>query len=108
MLYLLHGFSDDASGWTSVGRANVILDDLIAQGKAKAMLIVMTMGYGAPKIVRPAPVEFPPELRKKNSDLFVQALFTEVMPQVEAAYESPPTATRGRSRACRWAARSLC
>ena len=36
VLYLLHGFSDDASGWTAVGRANVILDNLIAQGKAKA------------------------------------------------------------------------
>ena len=35
VLYLLHGFSDDASGWTAVGRANVILDNLIAQGKAK-------------------------------------------------------------------------
>src|SRR6266481_4520027 len=30
VLYLLHGFSDDASGWTTVGRANVILDNLIA------------------------------------------------------------------------------
>ena len=34
VLYLLHGFSDDASGWSAVGRANVILDNLIAQGKA--------------------------------------------------------------------------
>ena len=51
VLYLLHGFSDDASGWTAVGRANVILDNLIAQGKAKPMIIVMTLGYGAPEIV---------------------------------------------------------
>src|SRR5882724_8048242 len=35
VLYLLHGFSDDATGWTTAGRANVILDNLIAQGKAK-------------------------------------------------------------------------
>src|SRR6202140_3641698 len=35
VLYLLHGFSDDASAWTAVGRANVILDNLIAQGKTK-------------------------------------------------------------------------
>src|SRR5215469_5132643 len=52
-LYLLHGYSDDASGWTAVGRANVILDNLIAQGKAKPMLIVMTLGYGEPKILEP-------------------------------------------------------
>ena len=51
VLYLLHGFSDDASGWTAVGRANVILDNLIAAGKAKPMLIVMPLGYGAPEIV---------------------------------------------------------
>src|SRR6266700_2279535 len=41
VLYLLHGFSDDATAWTAVGRSNVILDNLIAQGKAKPMLIVM-------------------------------------------------------------------
>src|SRR5579863_6750892 len=35
VLYLLHGYSDDASGWSAVGRANIILDNLIAQGKAK-------------------------------------------------------------------------
>ena len=51
VLYLLHGFSDDATGWTAVGRANVILDNLIAQGKATPMLIVMPLGYGAPEIV---------------------------------------------------------
>ena len=86
VLYLLHGFSDDASGWTAVGRANVILDNLIAQGKAKPMVVVMPLGYGAPEIVAPGPRAFAPELRKKNYDRFIQALFTEVMPQVEAAY----------------------
>ena len=85
-LYLLHGYSDDASGWTAVGRANVILDNLIAQGKAKAMIIVMPLGYGAPEIVAPEPRGFAPELRKRNYEGFSQALFTEVMPQVEAAY----------------------
>ena len=44
VLYLLHGFSDDASAWTAVGRTNIILDNLIAQGKAKPMLIVMPLG----------------------------------------------------------------
>src|SRR6202048_4229034 len=52
VLYLLHGFSDDASGWTAVGRANVILDNLIAQGKAKAMIIVMPLGYGTMEMIR--------------------------------------------------------
>src|SRR5437763_11124097 len=51
VLYLLHGYSDDASAWTSVGRANIILDNLIAQQKAKPMLVVMTLGYGAPEML---------------------------------------------------------
>ena len=46
VLYLLHGFSDDASGWTAVGKANLILDNLIASNRAKPMIIVMPLGYG--------------------------------------------------------------
>ena len=45
VLYLLHGFSDDASAWTAVGRANVVLDNLIAQSKAKPMLVVMPLAH---------------------------------------------------------------
>jgi enterochelin esterase-like enzyme len=87
VLYLLHGFSDDASGWTAVGRAHVILDNLIAQGKAKPMLIVMPLGYGAPEIVsRSGPPLRDPALRQRNFDKFREALLTEVIPQVEKAY----------------------
>ncbi len=87
VLYLLHGFSDDASGWTAVGRANVILDNLIAQGKVKPMLIVMPLGYGAPEIVtRTGPPLRDPGLRMKNMDKFRDALFTEVIPRVEGSY----------------------
>ena len=87
VLYLLHGFSDDASGWTSVGRANVILDNLIAQGKAKPMLVVMPLGYGDPEILAPTSGGFDNSaLRQRNFDRFRQALLTEVIPQVEAAY----------------------
>ena len=55
VLYLLHGFSDDAGGWTEVGRANLILDNLITQEKAKSMIIVMPLGYGAPRSWRKGP-----------------------------------------------------
>lgn len=89
VLYLLHGFSDDASGWTAVGRANVILDNSIAQGKAKPMLIVMPLGYGAPEIVmRTGPPLRDPSSRKKNMNKFRDALFTEVIPQVEQSYRA--------------------
>lgn len=86
VLYLLHGFSDDASGWTSVGRAHVILDNLIAQGKAKPMLIVMTLGYGAPEIVTRGPRA--PGVGQKNVEKFREALLTEVIPQVEKSYRA--------------------
>lgn len=87
VLYLLHGFSDDASGWTAVGRANVILDNLINQGKAKPMIIVMTLGYGAPEILTRGFGAFRDnDLRDRNFSRFSEALFKEVMPQVEKDY----------------------
>ena len=87
VLYLLHGFSDDASGWTAVGRANVIMDNLIAEGKAKPMIVVMTLGYGAPEILRGGFGAFRnTELRDRNFGKFTEALLTEVVPRVESAY----------------------
>ena len=87
VLYLLHGYSDDASGWTAVGRANIIIDNLIAGGKAKPMLIVMTLGYGAPEILGPTFAKLNDrELRTRNYDKFRDALFNEVIPQVERTY----------------------
>jgi enterochelin esterase-like enzyme len=87
VLYLLHGFSDDASGWTAVGRAHVILDNLIAEGKAKPMLIVMPLGYGAPAMLNLGFGAFRhTEIRDENFSKFREALLTEVIPRVEAAY----------------------
>lgn len=48
VLYLLHGASDSDNSWTSVGRANFILDNLIAARKAKPMLVVMPAGHTGP------------------------------------------------------------
>jgi len=88
VLYLLHGYSDDASGWTAVGRANVILDNLIAQGKAKPMIVVMPLGYGTMEIVRAGwgGIANRPQVRQENLTKFREALLTEVMPKVEAEY----------------------
>lgn len=44
VLYLLHGAGGDEDAWTALGRANYILDNLIAEGKAEPMLVVMTNG----------------------------------------------------------------
>jgi enterochelin esterase-like enzyme len=88
VLYLLHGFSDDASGWTAVGHMNVILDNLIAQGKAKPMIVVMPLGYGTLEIVRNGWVGLAnhPEVREQNLSKFREALLTEVMPRIESEY----------------------
>ncbi len=89
VLYLLHGYSDDASGWTAVGKANLILDSLIAQGKAKPMIVVMTLGYGAPEIVqRTGGGLSNPELRDRNYSNFREALINEVMPSIEKEYKA--------------------
>jgi enterochelin esterase-like enzyme len=87
VLYLLHGYSDDASAWTAVGRANVILDNLIARGKAKPMLIVMPLGYGAPEVLLPGSGVFQDTgITQRNFDRFRDALLTEVIPRVETEY----------------------
>ena len=87
VLYLLHGFSDDASAWAAVGRSHVILDNLIARGKAKPMIIVMPLGYGAPEILSPGVSSFrDASLRQRNFAKFGETLLSEVIPQVEAAY----------------------
>ena len=44
VLYLLHGIGGDENAWSELGRAAQILDNLIAQGKAEPMLVVMTNG----------------------------------------------------------------
>jgi len=87
VLCLLHGFSDDARAWTVVGRANVILGNLIAQGRAKPMVVVMPLGYGAPEMLSRGFQAFHDDaLRQRNFDKFREALLKEVIPQVEKDY----------------------
>jgi enterochelin esterase-like enzyme len=87
-LYLLHGYSDDASGWTAVGHMNVILDNLIAQGKAKPMIVVMPLGYGTMEMIRLGwgGAWGHTDVRDRNFANFREALLTEVMPRVESEY----------------------
>jgi enterochelin esterase family protein len=88
VLYLLHGYSDDSDAWSAVGRANIILDNLIAQRKAKPMIVVMPLGYGAPEIlIRGSGGLDRPELRDRNMQNFSETLIKEVIPQVEREYD---------------------
>jgi len=75
VFYLLHGAFDSDDSWSSVGRAGFILDNLIAEGKAKPMVVVMPHGHTGPfSFGTPLSGEFEPE--------FV----TDIMPQMEKRY----------------------
>jgi enterochelin esterase family protein len=79
VLYLLGGLGDRSDSWIAAGPANTILDNLIAQGKARPMLVVMPLGYGnsgGPREAR----------REDMLPAFSHTLIDEVMPRVEKAY----------------------
>jgi enterochelin esterase-like enzyme len=84
VFYLLHGGGDDDSGWNSIGRASFILDNLIASGKAKPMVVVMPNG-SIPASAFPAGTA-PNDRMNKMTDLYTSELTKEVMPYVEKTY----------------------
>jgi enterochelin esterase-like enzyme len=87
VLYLLHGYSDEPSAWTGMGKANVILDNLIAQGKAKPMIVVMPLGYGTMDIIARGRAAWRDhDVVVHNFRGFGQVLFEEVVPRVKAEY----------------------
>ncbi len=96
-LYLLHGWSSLADSWTHEGKAHLILDNLIAQGRVVPMIVVMPLSYGDLTFVTRGFDEWKDESRiGHNLGLFSQALMTEIMPRVEAAYRA---STKGEDRA---------
>jgi enterochelin esterase-like enzyme len=76
VVYLLHGNNDTAAGWTDVGKANFILDNLIAEKEAVPMILVMPWGHAVPYT---GP-------QSNNTAMFERYLVEEVMPQVERKY----------------------
>jgi len=92
VLYLLHGYGETASSWTLEGHANVILDNLLSEGRARPMLVVMPFGYGDMSVL---PDNWDAKIAENNS-LFGRVLAEEVIPAVESAYH---VARDRRSRA---------
>ena len=86
VLYLLHGWGDSDAGWSAVGHANLILDNLLATGKIKPMIVVMPLGYGDISFLRNFNVWDDPTAIDHNTDLFTKALLTEILPRVESEY----------------------
>ncbi len=102
VLYLLHGMNQDRRAWSQQGRANFILDNLIAAGKAKPMIIVMEDGgIAGAKVVamrRPAPGQ-PGQSGNRGPaqaaggapnfwDAFCVTLVKDVIPMVDANYRT--------------------
>jgi enterochelin esterase-like enzyme len=78
VLYLVHGAGDSDDSWTSVGHAQYILDNLIAAGKAKSMIVVMPFGHT-------------PERQGANmmaNNDFAQDLFKDLIPYVDGHFRS--------------------
>ena len=97
VLYLLHGGGDDDLGWSTIGRAGFIVDNLLAAGKVKPLIVVMPNGS------LPRPADFPrntpgappsPEYIAAMTalqDRFVSELMKDVVPFVEKTYRVDAT-----------------
>jgi len=87
VLYLLHGYSDAEDAWVATGRANVILDNLIARGKAQPMLVVMPLGYGNREVIDNGWQGLRDlSVFADSNAKFRDILLTEIIPQVEKGY----------------------
>jgi enterochelin esterase-like enzyme len=80
VFYLLHGAFDCDDSWTSVGRAGFILDNLIAAGKAKPMVVVMPAGHTGPFMMRPR------DGSSRPVDEFIPDFLNDIMPYAESHY----------------------
>ncbi|HUS73273.1 MAG TPA: alpha/beta hydrolase-fold protein [Sedimentisphaerales bacterium] len=78
VLYLLHGMGDSEDAWTVVGRANIIVDNLIANDKARPLVIVMPYGHTP---------SAPPDMRSiGNYGAFEKDLIEDVIPYTQKRY----------------------
>ncbi len=90
VLILQHGAGEDETGWTRQGRAQFILDNLIAAGKAKPMIVVMDRGY-ATRAGIPA-VTFGPGVPLSNALIafgaFEDVIIHDLIPTIDASYRT--------------------
>ena len=92
VFYLLHGAGGDEDAWTNMGRAAQIMDNLIAQGKAKPMIVVMTNGNanqaGAQNEVPPLATETADAMAEylRTAGKFEEHLVKDLVPFIEKNY----------------------
>jgi len=85
VLYLQHGAGELEMEWTHSGKANFILDNLIAEGKARPMIIVMNNGFAT----RPGQV-VQPQVMGSRWAAFEDMLIKEVIPDIDKNYRTIP------------------
>lgn len=93
VFYLLHGGGDEDSGWSTIGRAGFIIDNLLAEKKAKPMIVVMPNG-SLPRPANPPPATpgAPPNPTAAAAlqDRFTNELMKDVIPVVEKNFRTLP------------------
>jgi enterochelin esterase-like enzyme len=90
VLYLLHGANESDESWTAVGRAGFILDNLIADGKAVPMVVVMPNGHvdqTPPVIFGPVAAGARPPLHAELNEI-PKEFATDILPMIEARYRT--------------------
>jgi enterochelin esterase family protein len=92
VLYLLHGAGGDENAWSELGHAAQILDNLIATGKAKPMIVVMPNGNPNQAAARTLNIpEKPMDCRDPAyRDAYVKSLCTEIVPFIEKNFRAIP------------------
>jgi enterochelin esterase-like enzyme len=85
IFYLLHGASDSDDSWTSEGRAGFILDNLIAAGKVKPMVVVMPAGHTGPYL-GPGRTPVATSGSTPPNDEFLNDFVNDIMPYAEKHY----------------------
>jgi enterochelin esterase family protein len=95
VLYLQHGGGEDETGWIRQGRANFILDNLIAAGEAKPMIVVMAYGYArragasGPAVTGPATgTPQAAQARNEMAKVFEDDVTQALIPFVDKTYRT--------------------
>ncbi len=86
VLYLQHGGGEDETGWTRQGRVNFILDNLIAAGKARPMIVVMEKGYAT----RAGASAAPAGKGKFDFSAFGDVVLKDLIPLIDSTYRTIP------------------
>lgn len=90
VLYLLHGFANDHHSWHRYGRANEILDNLLAQNAIEPFLVVMPLGYGGAHINGDSTGIAPQGSGQARGDagLYERDLLEDIIPMIDAKYRT--------------------